>query len=450
MIKQRNKAANKCIDLIREYKWIILVCIALFLERVCVAYFLGFSYNINSDDLSYVKSGIVFANTGRITMHGVLSAQIMPGMPVLIGFFSLFWGEGEALWIVLKIVWALMGAITAFYIYKSVLIFAPKIFAVISVLPLFLINYVWMDNLILTETPFMLFLSMLIYATLMMGKKQENKYFWLCVVTYMLTLMFKANIAIYPLFAMAYLLAVKYGFVRLIKQGLILGLVILCFVVPWSIRNYIHYDAFIPLTWGSGNPLLLGTYQGIGYPLDEELDYKTNVENVVKEEYKEYYDSDGKIKEDYLEKYIALEADGIKARYRMREWFERNPGSMIYSYLISKPLDMINGVFYWNEIFNIHVGALVVLKKVNCILCIFLIPLSLLLKKDRAEVLYLAGTYAGNILLYAVYFALNRYSETLMPFRYIGMGIALYFSMLFAERVYKSIKKIGVKGKLDG
>src|SRR5699024_4204699 len=223
-------------------------------------------YNINSDDLSYVKSGIVFANTGRITMHGVLSAQIMPGMPVLIGFFSLFWGEGEALWIVLKIVWALMGAITAFYIYKSVLIFAPKIFAVISVLPLFLINYVWMDNLILTETPFMLFLSMLIYATLMMGKKQENKYFWLCVVTYMLTLMFKANIAIYPLFAMAYLLAVKYGFVRLIKQGLILGLVILCFVVPWSIRNYIHYDAFIPLAWGSGNPLLLGTYQGIAYP----------------------------------------------------------------------------------------------------------------------------------------------------------------------------------------
>ena len=221
----------------------------------------------------------------------------------------------------LKIVWALMGAITAFYIYKSVLIFAPKIFAVISVLPLFLINYVWMDNLILTETPFMLFLSMLIYATLMMGKKQENKYFWLCVVTYMLTLMFKANIAIYPLFAMAYLLAVKYGFVRLIKQGLILGLVILCFVVPWSIRNYIHYDAFIPLAWGSGNPLLLGTYQGIGYPLDEELDYKTNVENVVKEEYKEYYDSAGKIKEDYLEKYIALEADGIKARYRMREWF---------------------------------------------------------------------------------------------------------------------------------
>lgn len=92
MIKQRNKAANKCIDLIKEYKWIILVCIALFLERVCAAYFLGFSYNINSDDLSYVKSGIEFANTGRITMHGVLSAQIMPGMPVLIGFFSLFWG----------------------------------------------------------------------------------------------------------------------------------------------------------------------------------------------------------------------------------------------------------------------------------------------------------------------------------------------------------------------
>lgn len=441
MIELKNESVNKFINFIQRHKWIVLVCVALFLERVCAAYFLGFSYNINSDDLSYVKSGIEFANTGRITMHGVLSAQIMPGMPVLIGFFSLFFGEGQALWVALKIAWAFMGAATAVYIYKSVLLFAPKVFAVIAVLPLFLINYVWMDNLILTETPFMLFLSMLIYATLMMGKTRENKYFWLCVVTYMLALMFKANIAVYPLFAMIYLLVVKYGFVKLIKQGIILGTIILCFIIPWSIRNYIHYDAFVPLTWGSGNPLLLGTYQGIGYPSDEELDYKTNVDDVVKEEYKQYYDLNGEIKEDYLAKYVALEADGIKARYRMAEWFARNPKSMIYSYLVSKPLYMLNGVFYWNEIFNIPVTGLFALKKINCLLCLLLIPLCFLLKKNRAEVLYLAGTYAGNIFLYAIYFALDRYSETLMPFRYIGVGISLYFIVLFVEKVYKSMRK---------
>jgi len=58
----------------------------------------------------------------------------------------------------------------------------------------------------------------------------------------------------------------KYGIKKLLKQGLIIACVLLCFIVPWSIRNYIHYDAFIPLTYGAGNPMLLGTYQGVGLP----------------------------------------------------------------------------------------------------------------------------------------------------------------------------------------
>lgn len=94
----------------------------------------------------------------------------------------------------------------------------------------------------------------------------------------MLALMLKANIGIYPLFAAIYLLVVKYDFKVLLKQGLILACALLCFMIPWSIRNYIQFQAFIPLTYGSGNPKLLGTYQGEGYPADETLDYETNVE----------------------------------------------------------------------------------------------------------------------------------------------------------------------------
>ena len=268
---------------IKENKAIWLITLLLFLERFAVAYLdIGVKYNLASDDLGYVISGIVFANTGQITMHGVLSAQIMPGMPVLIGLFSLIFGEEYMLWASLKILWFAMGALSAVFIYKSVTIFVPKWCGIMAVLPLFGADFVWMDNLILTETPFMLFLTVMVYATLMMGKAKSNKYFILCMISYMTALMFKANIGIYPVFAMIYLLAVGYDFKRLLKQGVILGCVLLCFVIPWSIRNYIHYDAFIPLTWGSGNPTLLGTYQGTGYPTDEELDYETNVEEVAK------------------------------------------------------------------------------------------------------------------------------------------------------------------------
>jgi len=58
---------------------------------------LGYDYNLNSDDVSYIKSGIVFYQTGTITMHGVLSAQIMPGMTFLIALFCVFFGTGNAL-----------------------------------------------------------------------------------------------------------------------------------------------------------------------------------------------------------------------------------------------------------------------------------------------------------------------------------------------------------------
>ena len=53
----------------------------------------------------------------------------------------------------------------------------------------------------------------------------------------MLALMLKANIGIYPLFAAIYLLVVKYDFKVLLKQGLILACALLCFMIPWSIRN---------------------------------------------------------------------------------------------------------------------------------------------------------------------------------------------------------------------
>ena len=86
---------NTVLDFIREH-WLALgVLLLLFAARLFMIYDTGIEYSLNSDDLSYVKSGITFANTGVITMHDRYpSAQIMPGMTVLIGGLSLIFGEG--------------------------------------------------------------------------------------------------------------------------------------------------------------------------------------------------------------------------------------------------------------------------------------------------------------------------------------------------------------------
>lgn len=422
------------IQWVRRNKIILLLLGALFLQRLYAAYTVGITYNIDSDDLGYIDSGITFMETGMITMHGVLSAQIMPGMPVLIGLFASILGEGRLLWIGLKCLWFLMGVGSAYYVYKTVCILAPKWCAYLAILPYFCADFVWMDNLILTETPFMFCFAVMLYATIMMGKERKWKYFWICLFSYMIALMFKANIALYPIFAFIYLLMTKYDFKLLLRQGLILGGIILCFVIPWSIRNYIHYDSFVPLTWGAGNPMLLGTYQGRGYPADEDLDYEKNVDKVAEAKFQKYYDDKGKVKKDYLEKYLALEKDMIKAKYRMSEWFKSNPLNMLESYLYLKPKMMINSVFYWESIMDVPVDGLVIFRKFNFLLCLISLFTSIYVKKHKEEMLFLTAVYIGNIYIYAMTFAFDRYAETLMPIRCIMMGVGFY---LFGDLIRK-------------
>ncbi len=418
-------AKTKVAKFVKENKIILMIVVALFLVRILAMLQLGVMYNLQSDDLSYVLSGIEFKNTGKITMHGVISAQIMPGMPILIGTLSLIFGQGKLLWLALKIVWIVMGCISAFITYKCVNLFAPKWCGIIAALLFFRVDYIWMDNLILTETPFMLCFLGMVYSTLMMGKTQEKKYFWMCLLMYMSALMLKANIGIYPIFAFVYLLLVKYDFKMLLKQGIIIAVVLLCFIIPWSIRNYKIYDTFMPLTYGAGNPTLLGTYQGIGYPLDESLDYKTNVDSVAKEEFSKYYEEDGSIKEPYIKRYVSLETDGIKAKYRLSEWLKNDPISVIISYFILKPMDMMKSVFYWNEVFSIDKIIVQIFNSIEWIVCLFSIFAAFILRKRRAEMFFLGSLYLGNILVYAMTFAFDRYTAPLTPLRFICIGIGV-------------------------
>ena len=310
----------------RENWLLVLVLALLFLERAAALWTLGAEYTLASDDLSYVKSGIYFAQNGVITMHGTTpSAQIMPGMTWLIGLFAALFGEGgHALWLALKLLWISMGTATGWFLFKSVTLFAPKCCGAVACLPLFGADFVWTDNLILTETPFILCLSAMLYYTFLLGRERSRRAFAGCAVSYLAAILLKANIAVYPLFALGYLLAVKYPFKRLLKQGLILACLVLCFLVPWTVRNYVQFHAFVPLTYGAGNPTLLGTYQGYGYPADEELDYASNVDEPFRETYAAYFDENGEIPERY-QKYLSLQHDGMKASYRLEEWAQ--PGS---------------------------------------------------------------------------------------------------------------------------
>jgi hypothetical protein len=238
---------------------------------------------------------------------------------------------------------------------------------------------------------------------------------------------------------MGYLLCVGYGFQKLLKQGLVLMCAVLCFLVPWSIRNYIQFDALIPLTYGAGNPALLGTYQGVGYPADEDLDYQTNVDAVVRETYSKYYATDGSVPAKY-QKFLSLQSDSVKAHYRLKVWAEEHPRSLLVSYLLMKPVEMVNSTFYWSCIFGVPGTFIQQLQYLNTFLCVCVVAASLYLKKVRPQIIFLAALYLGNVFVYAFTFINGRYNISLMPARYILVGIGLIFLLqLLPERVKKKI-----------
>ncbi len=425
--------------LCRERVPCILVCV-LFMARLLVLVQLGPMYSIESDDLSYVKSGIHLANTGMLVMHAKTpSAQIMPGLPAVIALASLVLGECRRLWLGLELLWIAMGSMAGWFLYKSARLFVPTWCAVLAVLPLLRPDFLLIDNVILTETPFTLCFTALIYFTFMMGRSDKKRYFVGCAIAYFAALFLRANIGPYPIFAGLYLLGVRYSFKKLLRQGLILAGILLCLLTPWTIRNYIQFDAFIPLTHGAGNPALLGTYQGRGYPEDDELDYATNVDEVVRERYAKYYNDDGTVPERY-QQYVNLGADGVKAAYRMRVWRETNPRDFYLSYIVLKPLRMMNDVFYVDTLWNITIDMMVQLQRKDTLLCVCALIILLISRVARPQMLYLLGLYMGNVWLYCTTFAYGRYNISLMPARFLFISLGLYGLTELIKRLRRLVR----------
>lgn len=416
-------------DFLRENVGIVIILILALYLRLVIMNELGVDYSLESDDLAYIKSGRVFLEEGTITMHRVLSAQIMPGMTFFISFFGLIFGTGYVQMVVLKIVWTIMGLTSILYLYKIVNIYASKFFSCLASCFLLALDFAWIDNLILTETPFMLVIIMLIYNSLLLAETNDKKHFWYIVVWYIIGVFIRPNIGIYPIFLIIYLLLRGYDKMLLFKQTLIAGGILLITLTPWTIRNYYHFERFIPLTYGAGNPLLLGTYQGHGFPDDKDLDYKTNVDEKMSEEMYAYiYEVDEENDDEekkYMRKYYWLEQDKYKAKYRMQEWWKRDPKSMIYSYAVEKPLLLLYGT-YSIDMFDIPKEFNLKFRDVDLALFGVALVAIIITRKRIKETVFLLLFYASQIALYSYTYAFARYGATLYCIRFIIIGIGLY------------------------
>ena len=422
--------------------WILLL--VLLAERLLLFRQFGLSYFSYSDDTAYIESGRRFTETGIISMWGPYpSAMIMPGMPVLIGVFARLFGEGSVFYLALRLLWILMGVATAYVVYRTAVLIAGGWAGLLAASGFLLPNMAWMNHVILTETPYLLLFSLCLYLTFQMGRRDRRGDRIGYLLGFTAALMIRSNILLLLPFTALWLLLKRRG-VPLRRLLLSLGCLLLLLLTPWTIRNYRLFDAFIPLTYGAGNPLLLGTYQGEGFPADEELDYGSGVDAVMRERYGAYYrdeavpwaedeldeyrklfDPEGEISEERLAQYLRLEADGLKARYRLREWWRRGPGSLLKSYLYIKPRWMLNWAWAWESAFGVPYAVLHRIFQLNFLLCGLALLLALLLKRCRAPLFFLGALYWVSVYLYSLAFVSDRYSSVFTGLRFTIAGVGL-------------------------
>ena len=443
-------------DFLKQHWLILSIMLLMFIPRFVMMDSLGLTYSLQSDDAAYVQSGITFAKTGVISMWTPYpSAQIMPGTPLFFALLYILFGDGVAFYLAIKLLYFAMASFTAWFVYKSVTLYAPKWCGLIAVLPLFRTDFVWMSNTTLTETPYLLAFTAAVYFSMKYAKERKNRDFYLFIAAYMIGLMFRANIVTFPLFLFVYLIFLKFNLRELLKKFCILLCVLLIFVIPWSIRNYIHFDAFIPLTYGSGHPLLLGTHQGIHYPPDEisndeylayepnytltetvkhpelfstpeyeSVDYYAYITQLASTRFYQYLDSNYEILPEY-DIYVTNEVCGLLAKLRMKLWFETSPLTMLYSYLIIKPKFMINSCFYWGEYMGKATEMLRMIPLWENYIALLAFVFIWCRKDKRSAFLFPLILYLGNILAYAIGFSFERYNASVVSAKYIAIGIGI-------------------------
>lgn len=402
------------IEVLKSNKLIIgILALALFL-RVLALYIYGLDLTLNSDDVGYTRSARVLLETGMLMYHqvGEPTVHIMPGQSVLLaGVFAIFGSDTIGLYAA-RIVITFFGLISILFVYliakyifnKWTGIFAAFLLAIF-------VPQIVTDNLLLTESPYMAGFYIMVYFSLRLPYEKKMSHFYFVILAYLFCVMFRPTIALYPIVLLVYLLIKKYPYKLMIKQFLIALGILLLVLGPWWIRNYIHYHEFIPLSGGTGNPSLLGTYQGDGYRYGDSYD------NVLKEIQDE---NPG------INAYEYMEIQKEYAIERIKSWFDQNPLSFIKSYTIDKTIHQWISEFYWVEIFNFSNDLIQKIHKLIMLVgFISLIIVPFIFRKRFLMYAFLVALLAYFTLLNNAFFAFDRYNQPLMAIWFIFIGAVL-------------------------
>lgn len=417
-----SKSINSILNLRGYIIWIILF--VGFTIRIAALYKYGLNLTLNSDDAGYTRSAMMLLEKKMLIYHdaNTPTVHIMPGQPMLLAFVFFLFGTSSVGIYAAKFMMILFGLGSIYGIYligkyiydEKAGLFSAFLFAIF-------IPQVLTDNLLLTESPFTALSVYLMYFSIRLANEQKMVHFYLVITLYLLSLYFRPTIALFPFILLVYLILKKYPVKLMVKQLVIAAGLLLVFLGPWWIRNYVQFNEFIPLTAGSGNPLLLGTYQG----------------NIIPEE--SYQDVIDRIDQEHpnADIFVNMTEQANIAKEKIQEMWSRDKKAFIYSYAIIKPRIFWETQFYWIEIFNIKNEWIQKLNPYVLKVSALGFILSFAFFRNRwKESIFMLLFIGYFTLLNCIYFAYDRYNQPLMPFVivYIGIVFSLLINIFFKLR----------------
>lgn len=332
------------LNLKNEKRWIktTVICTSIFVFFLCALsafiygdnFLLGSPDKMDNDDVRYIRSALIFGETGQITYHrpDTPSVYIMPGIVILLSPFVKLLGAATGV----TAFRVFQGLLQALCIYLIFLIgresFNSTTGAIAAVLDAMYLPEIFASGLILTEVPFRVCLLLLIYLTIKAFKLKKARYYGLGGAAWAAACLFRPTIALYPSVILIMWLIKRYSLKEMLQYAAVAAAVFSVIMAPWWIRNYIIFEKPIPLTVSSGNPFLQGTY--IDY--DQSKDYTPYLKPL----------------DDDIMNTNQTEMDTGKAR--LARYASEKPLQYLYWYTVGKTLYFWKLPFYWRQVFGMH------------------------------------------------------------------------------------------------
>ncbi|MFZ5986426.1 MAG: glycosyltransferase family 39 protein [Bacillota bacterium] len=372
---------------------------------------------LSSDDLNYIKSAVVLIKRGIYIFHNLNEPTVFvtPLYPFFLAAIFKVFGFGLFGLQMVRIIQAVISSITIIIIFLLAReFFNTKIALISSFLASFYIPNIVTVGYMLTETIFTMLLCLLIYLSIIFGKKPGVVRLLILALVWTAATLCRPTIALYPVMLFIYLFFYrKMKLLDMVKYGTVMFIVFMIIMSPWWIRNYLEYGEFIPLAASSGNPMLQGTY----------IDYKQTPENIV------YY-SLGKNAFETNKTEVAV------SKMRIKQGFIEDFWGYLKWYTLGKTYLFWFTAFYWKQFFNIS-SVYVIWFHYVIIISAFLGITVLLFKKISKYILLISVILYFNV-VHCVYMAFDRYAFPLI-------SLLSVFSAYFIYLIYNFVREIKFK-----